>query len=72
MRRRRHFTPFVVSCDDLLGKEADVFLIPLSMKLAKKWHRSYSQTVSFVMTRFDISLVLQRIDAIADQEFRRK
>ena len=55
--QRRLFTPFVVSCDGLLGKGADVFLKRLSMKLAKKWHRSYSQTVSFVMTRFDISLV---------------
>ena len=29
----------------------------ISMKLAEKWHWSYSQTVSFVKTRFAISLV---------------
>ena len=35
----------------------DVFLKRLSMKLAEKWRRPYSQTVSFVKTRFAISLV---------------
>ena len=55
--QRRNFTPFVDSCEGLLGKEADVFLKRLSMKLAEKWHRPYSQTVSFVKTRFAISLV---------------
>ena len=55
--QRRHFTPFVVSCEGMLGKEADVFFKRLSMKLAEKWHRPYSQTVSFVKTRFAISLV---------------
>ena len=57
LEQRRHFTPFVVSCEGLLGKEADVFLKRLAMKLAEKWHRPYSQTVSFVKTRFAISLV---------------
>ena len=57
LNQRRHSTPFEVSCEGLLGKEADVFLKRLSMKLAEKWHRPYSQTVSFVKTRFAISLV---------------
>ena len=57
VEQRRHFTRFVVSCEGLLGKEADVFLKRLSMKLAEKWHRPYSQTVSFVKTRFAISFV---------------
>ena len=34
--QRRHFTPFVVSCKGLLGKEADVFLKRLAMKFAEK------------------------------------
>ena len=57
LEQRRLFTPFVVSCEGLFGKEADVFLKRLSMKLAEKWYRPYSQTVSFVKTRFAISLV---------------
>ena len=51
------FTPFVVSCEGLLGKEAGTFLKRLSKKLADKWRRPYSQAVSFVKTRFAISLV---------------
>ena len=57
LEQRRRFTPFVVSCEELLGKEADTFLKRLSKKLADKWRRPYSQTVSFVKTRFAISLV---------------
>ena len=34
--QRQRFTPFVVSCESLLGKEADIFLKRLSMKLAEK------------------------------------
>ena len=36
LAQRRYFTPFVVSCEGLLGKEANVFLKRLSMKLAEK------------------------------------
>ena len=41
----------------MLGKEADVILKRLSKNLADKWYRPYSQTLSFVKTRFAISLV---------------
>ena len=51
------FSTVVIPCQDLLGKEADVFFNRLSMKLPEKWHRPYSQIVSFVKTRFAISLV---------------
>jgi len=36
LEQRRHFTPFVISCEGLLGKEADIFLKHLSMKFAEK------------------------------------
>ena len=55
LEQRRHFTPFVVSCEGILGKEANVFLKRLSKNLADKWHRPYAQTLSFVKTRFAIS-----------------
>ena len=42
LTQRRHFTPFVVSCEGLLGKEADTFLKRLSKKLADKWRHPYS------------------------------
>ena len=50
--QRRHLTSIVVYCEALFGKEANVFLKRLSMKLAEKWHRPYSQTVRFVKHRF--------------------
>ena len=57
LEQRRHFTPFVVSCEGLMGKEADTFISRLAKKLSLKWSRPYSRTVSFVRTRFAISLV---------------
>ena len=57
LEQRRHFTPFVVSCEGLMGKEADAFVSRLAKKLSLKWSRPHSRTVSFVRTRFAISLV---------------
>ena len=37
VEHRRHFTPFVVSCEGYLGKEA-MFFTFLSIKLTEKWH----------------------------------
>ena len=53
LAQRRHFISCVVSCEGMLGKEDDVFLKILSKTLADKWH----QTLSFVKTRFAISIV---------------
>jgi hypothetical protein len=41
--QRRHFSPFVVSTDGLLGKEAKTFLKKLSCVLSEKWGKSYSE-----------------------------
>ena len=57
LAQRRDFTPFAVSCEGMLGREADCFIKRIAMKLARKWSRPYSQVVSFVKTRFAISLV---------------
>jgi hypothetical protein len=40
LEQRRHFSPFVVSADGLLGKEAKLLLKKLSARLAKKWEKS--------------------------------
>jgi hypothetical protein len=37
--QRRHFTPFVVSADGLIGKEAKTLLKRLSALLAEKWEK---------------------------------
>lgn len=57
LEQRRHFTPFVVSCEGLFGKEADFFMKRLAKKLADKWKRPYSTTISLLRTRFAINLV---------------
>ena len=54
------FYSLFTSGERLLGKEVDVFLKGLSTKLAKKWHRSYYQTLNFIKTRFAIYLVLAK------------
>lgn len=36
LKQGRHFTPFVISCDSLMGREAKMFLQPLASKFALK------------------------------------
>ena len=55
--QRRHFTPFVVSTDGLLGKEAKTLLRKLSALLAEKWEKPYSQVCGFVNARMSIAIV---------------
>ena len=57
LEQRRHFTPFVVSCEGLFGKEATFFMKRHAKKLADKWRRSYSSTIGLLRTRFAINLV---------------
>jgi hypothetical protein len=40
-QRHRHFSPFVVSTDGLLGQEAKTLL-------KKKWEKSYSEVCGYV------------------------
>jgi hypothetical protein len=55
--QRRHFTPFVVSTDGLLGREASTFAKRLAQKLAIKWQRSYSQVCGYVNARLSIAII---------------
>jgi hypothetical protein len=48
---RRHFSPFVVSTDGLLGKDAKILLKKLSARLAKKWEKPYSEVCGYVNAR---------------------
>jgi hypothetical protein len=43
LEQRRYFTPFVVSTDGLLGKEAKTLLKRLSALLSEKWEKPYSE-----------------------------
>jgi hypothetical protein len=55
--QRRHFSPFVVSVDGLLGKEAKTILKVLASKMATKAGKPYSSVMGFVRARFSIAMV---------------
>jgi hypothetical protein len=57
LEQRKHFTPFVVSTDGLLGREAAELLKRLSLRLAEKWERPYSVVHGFVNARMSIAIV---------------
>ena len=57
LENRRHFTPFVLSVDGLLGREAKTFLKRLAGKLAGKWDKPYSQVCGYVKARLSIAAV---------------
>ena len=56
LKQRRNFSPFVISTDGLMGKEADLLLRQIAQKLALKWHLPYSQVVNYVRTRISIAV----------------
>jgi hypothetical protein len=48
LKQRKHFTPFVVSTDGLIRREAGELLKRLSLRLADKWERPLlNETYSF-------------------------
>jgi len=57
LAQRRHFTPFVVSVDGLLGKEAQRVIQTLAGHLAHKSERPYSQVCAFIRARLSIAIV---------------
>jgi hypothetical protein len=57
LKQRRHFTPFVVSTDGLLGEEAKSVLKKLSIALSVKWNKSYSEVRGYVNARMSIAIV---------------
>jgi hypothetical protein len=48
LEQRRRFSPFMVSADGLLGKEAKTSLKKLSALLAEKWEKPCSQVRGWV------------------------
>jgi hypothetical protein len=55
--QRKHFMPFVVSTDGLLGHEATELLKRLSLHLADKWQQPYSVIHGFVNAQISIAIV---------------
>jgi hypothetical protein len=57
LEQRTHFTPFVVSTDGLIGKEAKTMLKKLSSLLAEKWEKPYSVVCGYVNAQVSIAIV---------------
>jgi hypothetical protein len=57
LEQRRHFSPFVVSTDGLLGKEAKILLRKLSAILAEKSEKPYSEVCGYANARMSIAIV---------------
>jgi hypothetical protein len=57
LNQRRHFTPFVVSIDGLIGREANTLLKKISSLWATKASKSYSEVCGFVKARLSIAIV---------------
>ena len=57
LAQRRHFSPFVVSADGLLGREANKVLQQLAKKLADKSGKSYLVVCGFLRARMSIAIV---------------
>ena len=57
LEQRRHFTPFVVSTDGLIGREARTLLKKLAILTAEKSGRHYSEVCGFINARMSIAIV---------------
>ena len=57
LQQRRHFTPFVISTDGLLGYEAAYLLKRIAYALSLKWRRPYAHTCGWVKSRISIATV---------------
>ena len=56
LEQRRTFTPFVVSVDGLLGREAQFFIKRLAALRAEKWAKSYSEVCGYVRARISLAI----------------
>ena len=57
LQQRRTFTPFVVSSDGLLGREAKSLIKQLSVLLTEKWNKPYSVVCGIICSRISIAIV---------------
>ncbi len=55
--QRRHFTPFAVSADGMLGKEAKALIRCLASRIAEKYNQTYSHVCGVLRARISIAIV---------------
>jgi hypothetical protein len=56
-QQRYYFTPFTISTDDVIGKEARALLRQLSALLADKWDQPYSVACGYVNAQMSIAIM---------------
>jgi len=57
LAQRRHFTPFIVSADGLLGREADAVVCKLAFTYAEKTDKPYSVVCGFMRNCISIAIL---------------
>jgi len=57
LAQRCHFTPFIVSADGLLGREADAMVCKLAFTYAEKTDKPYSVVCGFMRNRISIAIL---------------
>ena len=55
--RRGSFTPFVVSTDGMLGREANFLLKRLAQRISTKWDKPLGQTTRWLHTRLSFAIL---------------
>jgi hypothetical protein len=66
---RLHFTPFIVSVDGLIGKEAKTVLKVLAARTATKAVKTYSNVMRYVWSRLRIAIVRATHVCLRDSRF---
>ena len=56
-QRSADFTPFIVTTDGVIQREGQHFLKRLASRLANKWSKNYSTTMSFVRTQLSLAIL---------------
>ena len=55
--RRPSFTPFVVSTDGMLGREANFLLKRLAQSISIKWDKPLGQTTGWLRTKLSFAIL---------------
>ena len=70
MDRRADFTPFIVSTDGVIHREAEHFLKRLAARLADKWMTPYGQVMYFIRARLSLTTLRATVHCV--REARKK
>ena len=62
--RRADFTPFIVSMDGVIHREAEHFLKRLAARLADKWLTPYGQVMYFIRARLSLATLRATVHCV--------